>query len=51
MATFVMLTRLGHESLKSPSSLEDLEREVSERITAECPDVVWRGELRRSWTF
>ena len=42
MADFVMLTRLTHGALTSPSSLENLEREVMERIRAECPDVEWK---------
>ena len=41
MATFIMLTRLTHGALVSPSSLENLEREVMTRIEAECPDVKW----------
>lgn len=41
MPTFIMLTRLSHEALKSPSSLENLAREVKERIAAECPGVRW----------
>ena len=43
MATFIMLTRLTHGALQSPSSLENLEREVMERVHAECPDVEWRS--------
>ncbi len=41
MSTFIMLTRLSHAALQSPSSLENLEREVMERIRAECPEVEW----------
>ena len=41
MATFVMLTRLAHGSLRSPHSLETLEKQVMERIGAECPSVEW----------
>jgi uncharacterized protein with GYD domain len=41
MQTFIMLTRLSHAALQSPSSLENLEREVMERIEAECPEVEW----------
>ncbi len=41
MATFIMLTRLSHEALKDPSSLEKLEKEVTARIHAACPEVTW----------
>lgn len=43
MSTFIMLTRLTHGALASPSSLENLEREVMERIRAECESVEWSG--------
>ena len=41
MTTFVMMTRLATEALKSPQSLETLERSVMERIRSECPEVKW----------
>ena len=41
MPTFIMLTRLAPGSLRSPHSLEKLEREVMERLRAECPEVEW----------
>jgi len=41
MATFVMLTRVSPETLKSPRSLEDLEQKAMETIRAECPAVKW----------
>lgn len=41
MSTFVMLTRLSHVALKSPDKLEELERQVMERIRAKCTDVEW----------
>ena len=41
MSTFIMLTRLSHQALQSPSSLETLSHAVAERIRAECPQVEW----------
>ncbi len=41
MPSFVMFTRLSHGSLRSPAALEDLERQVMERIRSECPGVEW----------
>jgi uncharacterized protein with GYD domain len=43
MATFIMLTRLSHQALQSPSSLETLSHEVMERIRADCPGVEWKA--------
>ena len=43
MSSFIMLTRLSHGSLHSPAALEQLERQVMERIRAECRDVRWTG--------
>lgn len=45
MATFVMLTRLSHVALKSPGKLEELERQVMDRIRTECPDVEWQSSF------
>lgn len=41
MPIFVMLTRLSPNAVKSPKSLEDLERRVMDRIRWECPQVEW----------
>lgn len=41
MPTYVVLTRLTPETVKSPSDLQRLERAVSERIRKECPQVKW----------
>jgi uncharacterized protein with GYD domain len=43
MPTFIMLTRLSHQALQSPSSLETLSHEVMERIRADCPGVEWKA--------
>lgn len=41
MLTFAMLTRLSPGALRSPQSLEKLEKQVMERIRSECPQVEW----------
>ncbi len=41
MKIFVMLTRLSPDAVKSPKSLEELERRVMDRIRWECPQVEW----------
>ena len=43
MATFIMLTRLSHQALRSPSSLETLSHTVMERIRADCKGVEWKA--------
>ena len=41
MAWFILLTRISTEAIRSPKSLEDLEKEVMARIRSECPNVEW----------
>ena len=41
MATFVLLTRLTPEAVKSPADLKRLEKEVNKRIRRDCPQVKW----------
>ncbi|MBU1395867.1 MAG: GYD domain-containing protein [Gammaproteobacteria bacterium] len=41
MPVFVMLTRLSPELLRSPQTMEDLERQAMERIRAACLEVEW----------
>ena len=43
MSTFIMLTRLSHQALQSPSSLADLSRQVAERVRVDCPEVAWKA--------
>ena len=43
MATFIMLTRLSHEGLKSPGSLAELSHEVMDHIRKHCPGVTWKA--------
>ena len=41
MPTFIMLTQLSPTALKSPQSLEELERLAVKKIQSECPQVEW----------
>jgi uncharacterized protein with GYD domain len=43
MSTFIMLTRLSHEALQSPSSLANLNSQVADRIRSDCPEVEWKA--------
>src|SRR5512145_2665604 len=43
MPTYAMLTRLTPEAVRQPGDLKRLEREVSERIRRDCPQVRWLG--------
>jgi uncharacterized protein with GYD domain len=41
MPTYVVLTRLTPETVKTPGDLKRLERAVAERVRRECPEVKW----------
>lgn len=41
MATFIMLTRLSPEAVRSPKALEELERQAMARVRENCPSVEW----------
>ena len=41
MPTFVMLTGLNPDAVRSPRGLEQLERDAMKRVRQECPDVEW----------
>ena len=41
MPAFIMLTRLNPDAVRSPSELEQLERNAMKRVRQECPDVQW----------
>jgi len=41
MPVFAMLTRLAPQMLRTPQSMEDLERQTMERIREACPQVEW----------
>jgi uncharacterized protein with GYD domain len=41
MPTFIMLTRLNTDAVRSPKEFEQLERQAMDRVRKECPDVQW----------
>jgi uncharacterized protein with GYD domain len=41
MQSFVMLTRIAPEAMRSPKSLEELERTAMDRIRTICPQIKW----------
>jgi hypothetical protein len=41
MPTFIMLTRLNPDAVRSPKGLETLERDAMKRVREECPKVEW----------
>jgi uncharacterized protein with GYD domain len=41
MSTFIMLTRLSPDSVRSPNAYELLERRAAAAVEAECPQVEW----------
>lgn len=53
MPTFIMLTRLATNALRSPRSLEELEKQAMERIRVECPEVDWLKSyaILGSWDY
>jgi uncharacterized protein with GYD domain len=45
MAVFVLLTRVSPMALRSGRTLAELERDVVDRVTRECPEVRWMTSL------
>ncbi len=41
MPTFIMLTRLSPDAVRSPKELEELERQAMARVRKDCPSVEW----------
>lgn len=41
MPTYIMMTRLSPDALRTPGAVLDLNRTVEERIRQECPHVRW----------
>jgi uncharacterized protein with GYD domain len=45
MATFIMLTRIAPEALKTLEDIRRLEKAVQRRVQRECPGVVWNANF------
>jgi uncharacterized protein with GYD domain len=41
MTTFILLTRVSPEAMRSPHAVETLERQAMNAVRAECPQVEW----------
>lgn len=41
MPIYVQLTRIAPEAIKDPQSFEELGRQVSAKLKADCPEVKW----------
>lgn len=41
MPTFIMLTQISPEAIRSPHAIETLERQAMSAVRAECPQVEW----------
>ena len=48
MPTFIMLTRLNPDAVRSPRGLEQLGRDAMNRVRQECPDVEWLSSYARA---
>lgn len=43
MALYALLTKLSPNALSGPQSIEDLDKQVAERVKQECPEVKWQA--------
>ena len=41
MTTFIMLTRVSPEAIRTPHAVETLERQAMNAVRSECPQVEW----------
>lgn len=41
MSTFIMLTRLAPDAVRSPAALEKLERQAMQHVRSQCTGVEW----------
>ena len=45
MATFVILSRISPEAIKSPKDFKDLAEAVSKDIKQQCPGITWKDSF------
>jgi uncharacterized protein with GYD domain len=45
MTQYVVLTKVSPDALQTPEGLLDLEKNVKDRVSKECPDVRWVTNL------
>ncbi|TVR70568.1 MAG: GYD domain-containing protein [Sphaerobacteraceae bacterium] len=45
MSQYIVLTRVSPDALQTPEGLLDLEKQVKDRVSKECPDVRWKNNL------
>jgi uncharacterized protein with GYD domain len=45
MAQYIVLTRVSPEAIQKPEGLLDLEKQVKQRVSDECPEVKWVSNL------
>jgi uncharacterized protein with GYD domain len=43
MPSYVMVTRLSPEVVRSPRTIEDLEKKAMDKIREHCPNVKWQN--------
>ena len=43
MATYIILSRLSPGAFRDPRDFKQLAANVSEKISSQCPDVVWKS--------
>jgi uncharacterized protein with GYD domain len=51
MATYIILTKLAADAFRDPSELPGIAETVSQKIKAECPQVVWKQSFVVSGTY
>ena len=51
MATYVILSRVSPEAFSDPFEFKKIAEQVAAKISAECPDVVWKDSYALNGRF